>query len=153
MCQRGCGSWGSILSPYSAPWGYMAGSGDAAAASCAVLLHVQKCLPRLFLLMFLPVWTWQSFGLTTPPVSQLIFYFQWTLEFSKQKELFFFVLIGVCWVFFKYSSWRNYNILEHHSHTYIIRLTDSERGWQTEGRIKSSLWTVSCPCTWWKWWL
>lgn len=101
-----------------APWEYVAGSGAAAAASCAVQLHVQKCLPRLFLLMLLPVQTWQSFGLTTPPVSQLIFYFQWTLKFSKQKELFFFVLIGVCWGFFKCSRWRSCNILEHHSHTY-----------------------------------
>lgn len=144
MCQRDSGSWGFILSPLccSAPWGYVAGFGAAGADSSAVRFHVQKCFSPLVLLMLLPVQTWQSFGLTPPPVSQPIFYFQWTLKFPKQKELFFFVLTGVCWGFFKCSLWRNCNILKHHWHIPIIRLTGSWRDWQTEGRTKSSLWTL-----------
>lgn len=83
----------------------------------------------------------QSFCLTKSHVSQLIFYFQWALKFQSRKNcsfLFCLVLFG----FFKCSG--GILISSNITHTHIIRLTDSGRGWQTEGRTKSSLWTVVC---------
>lgn len=81
-----------------------------------------KCLPRLFLLMLLPIQTRQSFGLTKPPVSQMIF-FLWMLKFTKQEEV---------WGFFWSVHTRGIIISSNvtHIHTHMIRLTDSERGWQ-----------------------
>lgn len=60
-------------------------------------------------------------------------FFLCMLTFSKQKELFilfFLLLLFSFFLFLKCSHWRNYNVLEHHSNIHIMRLMDSERGWQ-----------------------
>lgn len=65
----------------------MAAFGAAGADGSAVRLHVQKCFSPLVLLMLLPVQTWQSFGLTPPPVSHLIFYFQMNIKISQAERI------------------------------------------------------------------
>lgn len=113
------------LSPLPRPRvGYAAGFGAAAAASCAVQLHIQNVCPDCF------CWCYCISKQGRALASQNLlyhkwFFFLWVLKFSKQKEL-----LVVCFFFLKCSRWKNYNILEHHLHTYIIRLTDRERGWR-----------------------
>lgn len=101
MYQRDCGSWNSFFSPSCCPalWGCVAGSGAAAADSCAVQLHVQKCLPPLFLLVLLTVQTWAELLPHKISCVTTDLLFPVSVKISKQKELFFFVLLGAFWFF------------------------------------------------------
>lgn len=141
--QRGCGSWVSILSPSCCPAPVC---GRIWCCSCRQLCCAAPP-PKMFApIVFADVIDCSNMAELWPHNTSCVttdFYFQWMLKLHKQKEFVFFaVLVGVFWHFCKCSLWRNFNILEHHSHTHIIRLIDTGRGWQTEGRTKSSLWTV-----------
>lgn len=108
------GLWPLRLCPLSGP-GSVRVRGRLWCCSCSQLCCTAprtKCLPRLFLLMLLPIQTRQSFGLTKPPVSQMIFFSTNVKIFQAERVVLFFFF------FLKCSYWRNYNVVEHHSHMY-----------------------------------
>lgn len=146
--QPGRGPWGFALFPSLLP-GSVGVRGRLWCCSCSQLCCTAprpKCLPWLFLLMLLPIQTRQSFGLTKPPVSQMIFFSMHVKIFQAERVVFWGFFLFVYLGFFKCSCWRSINILEHRSHTYWHHQAD----WQWKGpvdwedRFKSSLWTVAC---------
>lgn len=133
------------LSPL--PWprvGYAAGFGAAAAASCAVQLHIQNVCPDCF------CWCYCLSKQGGALASQNLLCHRWFF-FSMNVKIFQAERVGggLFGFFLKCSRWKNYNTLEHHLHTYIIRLTDRERGWRigkADSRAVSELLRVMSMC-------